>query len=48
MNWTVVLTALIVIAIFGGPFYLISRKHSSNPPADKAADATNDKEISIS
>ncbi len=47
MNWTVILTALIVFALFAGPFYLISRKHGSNPPVDEVADTTKEKGISM-
>jgi hypothetical protein len=47
MNWTVILTACIVCAIFVGPFYLISRKSGSNHPVDEASDEMNEKGKSI-
>jgi hypothetical protein len=47
MNWTVILTACIILVIFIGPFYLVTRKSASNHPADEVADKKNEKEASI-
>jgi hypothetical protein len=35
MNWSVIITAIIVFVIFAGPFYLISRKSSKNHGIDE-------------
>jgi hypothetical protein len=47
MNWSVIITAIIVFVIFAGPFYLISRKTANNHDLNETTGESHEQEKTV-